>query len=758
MRTPIRVAPRIAGLPDRGSLLAYDRGTPAIRRGAYTLHPVQLSETHALRAIAEGGMVIPAPDGEPIQLVYERHVEHADGSWSWIGRLAGQGQGDDAILTFGARAVFGSIPDRGHAPLQIATAGGRTWLVQTDARLEAEAAAQQAEPVAPDFLPAPRVVAAAAAQAARAATQATSANARTAAQGPATTAVVDLVIGYTSGFAQRLGGQSQALTRLNFLVQVANEAYANSQVNGQLRLVRTVQIDYPDNTSNQATLFALSGVQCSSDAGGSLHVPTGAVSCTAAERPSALQRLIDARDESGADIAALVRNYSNPENGSCGASWLLGGGQTPLDASSADFALSVISDSNGNAFPSNSNTCRNEYLAHETGHVMGLQHDRANAAGLDDDNDDNNPLDPDEFGRFPYSFGYNTGVDAGNFATVMAIRATGQASYRVFSNPRITFCGGFACGVVDQADNARALEQTMPIVAAFRTPTAARNDFDGDGRSDLLWRNLSTGANAIWKSANSATPQSVVALATSWKAAGAGDFNGDGRADLLWRNANTGANAIWLSGNYATSQAVTGVANTSFVIAGIGDFNGDGRADILWRNNVSGANAIWLSANASTPQAIVALPTSWKVAGVGDFNADGRSDIVWRNSSTGANAIWLSGNVSTSQAVAGVGNQSFVVAGVADFDGDGRADILWRNISNGVNTIWRSGNFATSQAVSSVAVAWKVAAVGDYDGDGRGDILWRNGSTGANAIWKSGNVATSQAVTGVTNLAWAVIP
>jgi hypothetical protein len=30
-------------------------------------------------------------------------------------------------------------------------------------------------------------------------------------------------------------------------------------------------------------------------------------------------------------------------------------------------------------------------------------------------------------------------------------------------------------------------------------------DFDGDGKSDLLWRNSATGTNTIWRSANSAT-------------------------------------------------------------------------------------------------------------------------------------------------------------------------------------------------------------------------------------------------------------
>ena len=144
-----------------------------------------------------------------------------------------------------------------------------------------------------------------------------------------------------------------------------------------------------------------------------------------------------------------------------------------------------------------------------------------------------------------------------------------------------------------------------------------RYDFNGDGKSDILWRNGSTGADSIWLSANSATKQAVATVSNAaWKAVGSGDYNGDGKSDILWRNATTGADSIWLSANSATKQAVATISDTTWQVAGSGDYTGDGRADILWRNSVTGANSLWPSANQSLKQVLTAQPDlAWSVVG-----------------------------------------------------------------------------------------------------------------------------------------------
>jgi hypothetical protein len=55
---------------------------------------------------------------------------------------------------------------------------------------------------------------------------------------------------------------------------------------------------------------------------------------------------------------------------------------------------------------------------------------------------------------------------------------------------------------------------------------------------------------------------------TSWTVAVTGDFNGDGMSDILWRNTD-GDTSIWfMNGTLVSSASDLGVVPTSWVIQG----------------------------------------------------------------------------------------------------------------------------------------------------------------------------------------------
>jgi FG-GAP-like repeat len=240
---------------------------------------------------------------------------------------------------------------------------------------------------------------------------------------------------------------------------------------------------------------------------------------------------------------------------------------------------------------------------------------------------------------------------------------------------------------------------------------AATSDFTGDGRTDVLWRSGGAGPLALWTMNGSAVTSSafitsggtMVSPDASWTVAGSGDFNFDGKSDLLWRNSTTGALVLWTmngpaigSSGFVSSGAAAVNPDPSWTVAGIGDLNGDGKSDIVWRNSASGEVSLWymngatVSGNADLDAggAAVRPGATWSIAGIGDFNADGNADLLWRDSATGSVAIWLmngatiigSGNV-TSAGTPLAPDASWHIVEVGDFNGDARSDILWRSDS-----------------------------------------------------------------------------
>ena len=242
------------------------------------------------------------------------------------------------------------------------------------------------------------------------------------------------------------------------------------------------------------------------------------------------------------------------------------------------------------------------------------------------------------------------------------------------------------------------------------------------------------------------------------------DFNGDCKSDILWRNSSSGQAYTWfMNGTALSSSSSSGTAASPWAIQGIGDFDGDGKADILWRNTSTGQVYIWLM-NGSTLVSAASpgtVATAWVIEGVGDFNGDGKSDILWQNTSTGQVYVWLmNGAALASSGSPGTIGSPWAIKGVGDFNGDGKADILWQSTTTGQVYIWLMNGTALSSAASpgTVGSPWTIKGVADYNGDGKADILWQSSSTGQVYVWlMNGTTLSTSGTPGTAAAPWQII-
>ncbi|KJU85259.1 hypothetical protein MBAV_002540 [Candidatus Magnetobacterium bavaricum] len=147
-------------------------------------------------------------------------------------------------------------------------------------------------------------------------------------------------------------------------------------------------------------------------------------------------------------------------------------------------------------------------------------------------------------------------------------------------------------------------------------------DFNADGVADILWYNKTTGMVAIYLMKEDGTTLSIGTPATvadlNWHIEGVGDFNGDGKSDLLWRNSDTGHVAIWLMDGVSVSSMGTPatISDLNWHIKQVDDFNKDGKSDVLWENMASGLLVLWYmdGMNISNHKSIGLVPvTDWEI-------------------------------------------------------------------------------------------------------------------------------------------------
>jgi hypothetical protein len=172
-------------------------------------------------------------------------------------------------------------------------------------------------------------------------------------------------------------------------------------------------------------------------------------------------------------------------------------------------------------------------------------------------------------------------------------------------------------------------------------------DFNGDGFADLIAREKSTGTLYLYPGVSGIKFGPRVKIGTGWSSLStiiAGyDFNGDGRTDILAREQSTGY--LWLypgkgDGRLSARVKVGSGWNGMREITAAGDLDHDGNADVVAIRNSDGCLYFYGGRADGTLKAGVKTSCSWagydSVAGVGDFNGDGHADWLARRQSDGA--------------------------------------------------------------------------------------------------------------------------
>lgn len=649
-------------------------------QGAEKSWPIKFNENAAIDAVSSGGLWLPNPEGGRIYAKYQRHVLHANGIWTWIGTVSTVHGDQSVVLTFGKGGVmFGYIPRASDWPIRIVTTHGKARLIITSAKALEQSPEWLRMHAKPDYVIPPRK---SHATGGRVKTESIGTTNPLAAASAASPSTITVMVAYSSGLVTAYGSVSAVLTRIQYLVDWANQAYINSNVYQQLQLVDTVEVNYTDGNSDTDALYDLTGVS-----------PSGTVPV-----PPALQGIAPLRAQYGADLVSLLRPFDAAAEGAgeCGVGWMNGAGGGAL---SPTYGYSVVSDIHDSTVTSGV-SCLDLTFAHELGHNMGNDHDRATANGTGEGATSTD-------GAYPYSYGYKS--SSVGIATIMAYPDSGETQLQVFSNPDIYFCKNNPCGVADNssssADNAHSMNNTAPFTAQFEPPIAAgqamRADLTSSGVDDLLWRQPVSGYFAYWQ----------------------------------------------LSGGYVSSYSSAYLANTSFTLVASGKFFGAGQADdLVWAN--SGSIWMWVPAASGFNSARVAnMPAGWKIIGAGYLDGSGDEDLIFRNISTssgnGGIAYWrMRGARVVYHSPLFAMWPSYHEAAIGDFGGNGDDGILWTNGNDLV--MWSpSGGGFMQTTIGSYPVGWKILGCGDVDGNGTCDLIWYNATSGNLAYWLMSGAAVT---------------
>lgn len=247
--------------------------------------------------------------------------------------------------------------------------------------------------------------------------------------------------------------------------------------------------------------------------------------------------------------------------------------------------------------------------------------------------------------------------------------------------------------------------------AAANKPYRAKNDFDGDGISDIVVYRASEGNWYVLKSIDGEMASFKFGLSDDKPVSG--DFDGDGMADYAVFRATEGNWYIWESGAQKLRVENFGLANDKLVAA---DYDADGKTDIaVYRNGVW-----YVRKSSDNTLEVHNFGLESDIPAVKDFDGDNKADVAVYRAADKNWYIKYSSDNSFHAVNFGLETDMPVAA---DFDGDGQADIA--QFRNGK---WFIQNSTTDFEANDFGTEGDITVDGDFDGDGRTDLtVFRDG-------------------------------
>lgn len=289
--------------------------------------------------------------------------------------------------------------------------------------------------------------------------------------------------------------------------------------------------------------------------------------------------------------------------------------------------------------------------------------------------------------------------------------------------------------------------------------------FDGGRFADVLYRNTSTNEVAFRDMTDSGAGgfySLLAGAAQDYRVFASADVTGDGRAELFFQFLPTGAVGVFNSANGAWTAAASNITPAFEAIA-VGDFTGDAVADILFRDGASG-NVYFADVEAGGVFGswgfVANLGDEWRTVGLGDFNRDGGSDVLFQHIATGLtyyrdviNGRW--------GFVSGAVGPEWRAKAAGDLNGDGFSDVVFQHATRGdvwyVNML--GGQNAGWGVVGSGLVGWDIGPLADLDNDGYADVVIQNQANGTTyfADMNAGAFAGWGVVSGAVGAEWALV-